>query len=354
MAVFSTPLATTEQRAADQAFWAGEGSRWRVLWRRFAGKDECPQTWCSDLDISPPQNFDDRRLERSWRRGSHCSKDFRLHISTRRRRADITDGAVLGEARKDKVFTYPELCGGNGRALLVAGEVGGRWSDETKSFLWCLASAKAAAVTGRLFGRVATAFGQTEFGHDHIWPTLFDRIWPNCVGGSGGGVGQRCGPQGWGPEGWWGKRRVGAQISRFFSLTRHNVLSSLSWVSSCGIFKRRGSEMCTSGVLGLSCEALAVAKPPGVHTTKGKKEGGKLENKENNREKKEKTKKEGEKRVEKRKKQKGKKKSKKRKEKSEKRKKKRKEGREKRKGGKRGREGKRVREGKGEGGGGRR
>ena len=34
--------------------------------------------------------------------------------------------------------TYPELCRRSGRALLVviAGEVGGRWSDETKSFLW--------------------------------------------------------------------------------------------------------------------------------------------------------------------------------------------------------------------------
>ena len=56
--------------------------------------------------------------------------------------------------------TYPELCRGKGRALLVviAGEVGGRWSDETKSFLWCLASAKAAAVTGRLFGSARAAW----------------------------------------------------------------------------------------------------------------------------------------------------------------------------------------------------
>ena len=56
--------------------------------------------------------------------------------------------------------TYPELCRGNGRALLVviAGEVGGRWLDETKSFLWCLASVKPAAVTGRLFGSARAAF----------------------------------------------------------------------------------------------------------------------------------------------------------------------------------------------------
>ena len=31
--------------------------------------------------------------------------------------------------------------------------------------------------------------------------------------------------------------------------------------------KRRGSQMCTIGVLGLSCEALAAPKPPGFHTS---------------------------------------------------------------------------------------
>ena len=46
VAVFSTPLATTEQCAADQGFWAAEGLRWRVLLLRFAGKavHECPPT----------------------------------------------------------------------------------------------------------------------------------------------------------------------------------------------------------------------------------------------------------------------------------------------------------------------
>ena len=79
---------------------------------------------------------------------------------THRRGADITDGAALGEARKDKVRTYPDLCRGNGMTLLVviAGKVDGRWSDETKSFLWCLGSAKAAAVTERLFGSARAAW----------------------------------------------------------------------------------------------------------------------------------------------------------------------------------------------------
>ena len=136
-------------------FWAGEGSRWRVLGARVS-----TNVMLRDLDISPPQNSDGRRLEvvaegLTLFGGCQLALDATLVSplhgdGTHRRGADITDGAALGEARKDKVRTYPELCRGNGRALLVviAGEVGGRWSDETKSFLWCLASAKAAAVTG--------------------------------------------------------------------------------------------------------------------------------------------------------------------------------------------------------------
>ena len=56
---------------------------------------------------------------------------------THRRKADTTDGVALLEARKNKETTYPELGQGNGRAQLVviAGEVGGRWSSETKKLL---------------------------------------------------------------------------------------------------------------------------------------------------------------------------------------------------------------------------
>ena len=55
--------------------------------------------------------------------------------------------------------TYPELCCGTDRARLVviAGEFGDRWSAETKTFLWCLASAKAASTTRRLFGSARAA-----------------------------------------------------------------------------------------------------------------------------------------------------------------------------------------------------
>ena len=44
------------------------------------------------------------------------------------------------------------------------------------------------------------------------------------------------------------------------------LLGVLSW-NFGGVLKRRGPEMCTFGVLGLSCEAGAALRPPGLHTT---------------------------------------------------------------------------------------
>ena len=107
-----------------------------------------------DLDIVPLRT-DGRRLEvvaegLTLFGGCQLALDATvvspLHgDATHRRRADVEDGVALREARRRKERTYPELCQGNGRARLVviAGEVGGRWSDETKTFLWSLACAKA-------------------------------------------------------------------------------------------------------------------------------------------------------------------------------------------------------------------
>ena len=54
------------------------------------------------------------------------------------------DGAALAAARRRKERTYPELTGQFGRARLVlAGEVGGRWSEEIHAFLRQFAKAKA-------------------------------------------------------------------------------------------------------------------------------------------------------------------------------------------------------------------
>ena len=54
------------------------------------------------------------------------------------------NGAALRQARRRKERVYPELSGAHGRARLVvlANEVGGRWSLETQAFLRQLARAK--------------------------------------------------------------------------------------------------------------------------------------------------------------------------------------------------------------------
>ena len=55
------------------------------------------------------------------------------------------DGAALRQARHRKERVYPELSGAHGRARLVvlASEVGGRWSTDPQAFLRQLAGAKA-------------------------------------------------------------------------------------------------------------------------------------------------------------------------------------------------------------------
>ena len=52
-------------------------------------------------------------------------------------RCAVEDGVALMQARRRKERTYPELSGAHGRARLVllACEVGGRWSSETEAFL---------------------------------------------------------------------------------------------------------------------------------------------------------------------------------------------------------------------------
>ena len=70
------------------------------------------------------------------------------------------DEAALSEARRRKQHTYPELSGTQGRVWLVvlATEVGGRWSDEARAFVSQLAKAKARAVPRVLAGRAHEAW----------------------------------------------------------------------------------------------------------------------------------------------------------------------------------------------------
>ena len=83
-----------------------------------------------------------------------------------------------------------------------------------------------------------------------------------------------------GPEGWssqpqknWFPKSGEPKISRFvFPLPPPFRSFGVSLgVFSCnfgGVLKRRGPQMCTFGVLGLSSEAPAAPKPPGIHTAR--------------------------------------------------------------------------------------
>ena len=110
-----------------------------------------------DLDILPLDRQDGRKLE-VVAGGLPLFHGAQLAIDTTivsPLRADGTpqpgshanDGAALRAARRVKTRTYPELTGEVGRAGLVvlATEVGGRWSEETQVSLRQLAKAKARA-----------------------------------------------------------------------------------------------------------------------------------------------------------------------------------------------------------------
>ena len=107
-----------------------------------------------DMDLLPQTHLDTRRLEvvvdgLPLFHGAQLAIDTMVSAVRRdgspRPRSVRTDGAALATARRLKERTYPELTGQFGRARLVvlACEVGGRWSDETQAFLQQLAKFKA-------------------------------------------------------------------------------------------------------------------------------------------------------------------------------------------------------------------
>ena len=108
-----------------------------------------------DLDMVLPNAADGRRLEvvadgLPLFGGAQLAVDTTLVCALRRdgnptRNAADEDGVALRRARHRKERTYPELVGRRARARLVviAVEVGGRWSEEARSFLSQLAKARA-------------------------------------------------------------------------------------------------------------------------------------------------------------------------------------------------------------------
>ena len=106
-----------------------------------------------NLDAVPPT--DGRRIEvvvdgLPMFHGAQLAVDTTLVSALKRNgqarpRAAAEDGAACKAARRTKDRTYPELSGRHGRARLVviALEVGGRWSSEAWSFVHGLAIARA-------------------------------------------------------------------------------------------------------------------------------------------------------------------------------------------------------------------
>ena len=122
-----------------------------------------------DLDVGAFNPLDGRRIEvivdgLSLWHGAQLAVDTTLVSplhgdGTARRHAATTSGVALQAARRAKETTYPELSGEGGRARLVvlAAEVGGRWSQETADFLNAMAKTRAQESPQILQGRVRTA-----------------------------------------------------------------------------------------------------------------------------------------------------------------------------------------------------
>ena len=137
---------------------------------REAGARVVTNMFVRDMDLADFNALDNRRLEvvadglTLWR-GAQLAVDTTLvsplcRDGSARRRAAHHDGAALEAARKRKEDTYPELSGEGGRARLVvlAAEVGGRWSSETAQFLCSLAKARAQSAPLVLQGRMESAW----------------------------------------------------------------------------------------------------------------------------------------------------------------------------------------------------
>ena len=126
-------------------------------------------TLLSDLNVPAVQRLDSRRIEviangLPLHQGAQLAVDTTLVsplTSTghpRQRRGDFT-GAALADARRAKKRTYPELLhGGRCRLVVVAMEVGGRWSGEAATFIRSLAQARSRGVPAPLRQATAQAY----------------------------------------------------------------------------------------------------------------------------------------------------------------------------------------------------
>ena len=134
---------------------------------REAGARVSVNTRLADLNLVVDQ-VDDRRLE-VVANGLPLWNGVQLAVDTTlvspltacgepRRRAGRFQGAALAEARLRKERTYPELLRSHRcRLVVLALELGGRWSPEAADFLRLLARARARSAPPRLRAAVVAA-----------------------------------------------------------------------------------------------------------------------------------------------------------------------------------------------------
>ena len=139
---------------------------------REAGARASSNVYVRDMDLAEHNVLDNRRLEvlagsLSLWNGSQLAMDTTLesplHRDGRaRRKAATHNGAALQYARRRKTVTYPELTGEGGRARLVvlAAEVGGRFSEEAASFVHALAKSTSRSQPPILRGGVRAALSR--------------------------------------------------------------------------------------------------------------------------------------------------------------------------------------------------
>ena len=162
--------------APTPAFWALEASPWREAARvcREADARVATDVFLRELNIEL-QGSGERQLEvianglPLWR-GAQVAVDTTIVSPIRRdgrpkAGAATTGGMVLREAQRRKQRTYPELVQGRRcRLQVLAMEVGGRWSESSRTFLRLLARARARAVPAGLRGVAQGAYAQRWAG----------------------------------------------------------------------------------------------------------------------------------------------------------------------------------------------
>ena len=162
---------TIAQRVLNQgSYGAVGGALERAAARvcREAGARVTTHTLLSDLNVPAVQRLDNRRIE-VIANGLPLHQRAQLAVDTtlasltstghpRQRRGDFT-GAALADARPAKERTYPELLrGGRCRLVVVAMELGGRWSGEAATFIRSLAQARSRGAPAPLRQATAQAY----------------------------------------------------------------------------------------------------------------------------------------------------------------------------------------------------